>query len=214
MAVHVSHWRRPSTALVVADGTAGRGAVLHADARKMQREIAKDDRPFAAPWAALIEGALAHASGDRTGAKSALERAVSGFDRADMALYREATRWRLAELSHAPTRAPESWLSDHGVPNVRASFRSISTGRSGGERGIGVVGLAVEAAERHPTADHREAATRAHIVADDRETVGGIFFPPSVSGWSRKLSAGASEMTMTSWARISSKVKGKRSEMS
>ena len=35
-----------------------------------------------------------------------------------------------------------------------------------GEWRVGIVRLAVEAAERHPPADHREPAASAHIVAD------------------------------------------------
>ena len=48
-------------------------------------------------------------------------------------------------------------------------------GQELGERRVGVVRLAVEAAERHPPADHREAAAGAHIVADHREAIGHYF---------------------------------------
>jgi tetratricopeptide (TPR) repeat protein len=101
---------------------------LLADARAMQREIAKDDRPFAAPWAALIEGGLVYANGDREGARCALERAVVGFDRADMALYREAARLRLAELSGASKIAAEAWFSHQGIPDVRALVDALVPG--------------------------------------------------------------------------------------
>jgi hypothetical protein len=108
---------------------------LLADARKMEREIAKDKRPFGAPWAALVEGALAHAGGDRVGARDALTRAVVGFDRAGMALYREAARWRRADLSGSSAREDaDAWLKRQGVPDSRALVDALVPGFGRRER--------------------------------------------------------------------------------
>ncbi|MBX3219075.1 MAG: protein kinase [Labilithrix sp.] len=106
---------------------------LLADARKMRREIDKDTRPFAAPWAALVEGGLAHADADRSRALAALERAVAGFDRAGMALYREAARFRLGELSASPLRRDEAeaWMRRQGVPDPRALVDALVPGFRG-----------------------------------------------------------------------------------
>lgn len=106
-----------------------RGRLL-ADARRMAREIRRDGKPFAAPWAELVDGGLAYAGGDRAGACAALERAVTGFDRAGMALYREATRFRLGDLSAAPRRRDDAaaWMERQGVSDPRALARALVPG--------------------------------------------------------------------------------------
>ena len=48
-------------------------------------------------------------------------------------------------------------------------------GQKFGERRVGIMRLAVEAAERHPPADHREPPAGAHIVPDHREAIGHDF---------------------------------------
>jgi hypothetical protein len=93
----------------------------------MARAMAKDTRPFAPPWTALVEGALAQ---DRASARAALVRAVSGFDRAEMALYREAARWRLADLDGERSRRDEAeaWLAAQGVGDARALVDALVPG--------------------------------------------------------------------------------------
>lgn len=127
---------RARVALAAAERCAGgparegwtRGRLL-ADARRMAREIRKDTKPFAVPWADLVDGALAYAGGDRAGACAALERAVSGFDRAGMALYREATRFQLGELGSARRRGEaEAWMLAAGVPDPGALAGALVPG--------------------------------------------------------------------------------------
>jgi eukaryotic-like serine/threonine-protein kinase len=103
---------------------------LLADARDMARTMAKDKKPFGAPWAALIDGALAHLGGDRARATTSLQQAVDGFDRAGMALYREAARWRLGDLTGAtPERArADVWLRGQGIPDVPALVYALVPG--------------------------------------------------------------------------------------
>lgn len=123
---------------VAAAATLERGEARHgwtrerllADAGRMAKHVRKDSRPFAAPWAALIEGALRADEGDRRRAFDALERAIVGFDRAGMALYREAARWRLAELEGVPARRAEAeaWLEAQGISDPEGLARALVPG--------------------------------------------------------------------------------------
>ncbi len=90
---------------------------LLADVGRMAGVIAKDARPFAPPWAALLRGGLAHAGEDRARAMACLRDAVAGFDRAEMALYREAARFRLGELRGDDAERDEGagWLRSQGI---------------------------------------------------------------------------------------------------
>jgi hypothetical protein len=100
------------------------------DARKMHAEMAGDRRPFGPPWGAAIEGGLAWAAGDATGAREALGRAVAGFDRAGMALYREAARLRLAGLTGAVAERESAagWIRAQGVTDVAGLARALVPG--------------------------------------------------------------------------------------
>ena len=103
---------------------------LLADARVMQREIAEDGRPFGAPWSALVEGALACASGERSHAIASVERAVAGFGSAGMALYREAARYRLGELTGSREQLAEAsgWMQGEGISDLRALVGALAPG--------------------------------------------------------------------------------------
>jgi hypothetical protein len=110
-------WLRHARARVAIAAANGNDKLL-ADARKMARHIAKDTRPFGPPWALLIEGALRR---DR----SALERALPLFDRAGMALYREATRWQLGGSQRSQA---EKWLEGQGIGDPRALADALVPG--------------------------------------------------------------------------------------
>jgi serine/threonine protein kinase len=105
---------------------------LLADARDMHRAMVKDKRPFGPPWSALIGGALAFAGGDRVAAQRSLEDAMAGFERAGMALYREAARYRLGELASRTSLRDEAdaWLRGQGVPDPRALVDALAPGFS------------------------------------------------------------------------------------
>ena len=100
------------------------------DARAMHREMATDARPFGPPWAALIEAALAHADEDGNRTRAALERALTGFERASMALYREVTRLRLAGLTGSirDREDAEQWLRLQGIPDPGALTDALVPG--------------------------------------------------------------------------------------
>lgn len=105
-------------------------ALLLADVRQVHKTMAKDKRPFGPPWTALIEGALAHADGNRKHALVSLELAITGFDVAGMALYREAARYRLGDLTGNLARRDEAeaWLRSQGVPDPRAIVDALVPG--------------------------------------------------------------------------------------
>lgn len=84
------------------------------------RRLRRDSQPMAAPMGELIEAALDAAAGRSGRAAGLLRKAITGFDVAGLALYREAARWRLAELgqggdSRQLHAQAEEWMLGHGV---------------------------------------------------------------------------------------------------
>jgi hypothetical protein len=111
---------------------------LLADVGQMVAVIAKDARPFAPPWAELLRGALAHAGGDGARARACLKRAVAGFDGADMALYREAARFRLGELAGDAAQRDKgaAWLRGQGIGDPGTLVGALVPGFGGGPGGV------------------------------------------------------------------------------
>lgn len=104
-----------------------------ADAREQLTVIAKDPVGFAEPVACLIRAGLARLEGDRRAAEGELERAVRGFDREEMALYREAARYALGELrggreGAALVERAEAWMAAAGVVKPRALVAAMVPG--------------------------------------------------------------------------------------
>lgn len=86
------------------------------DARAQARAIRKDPKPFARPWADLLDAGLACAAGDDGGADCLLC-AIEGFERAEMALYRECARFALGQLtgeSRLRSQA-EMWMAGQDI---------------------------------------------------------------------------------------------------
>ncbi len=115
-------WLRGRVA--VACLAAGRGPLapedLHARAQALARTLSREDLPWGLVLATGLQAGLAAASGDTDGAKSSFEKAISAYDGLDMALHREAARWRLGGLlggeEGAAARAQaEAWLQERGV---------------------------------------------------------------------------------------------------
>jgi predicted ATPase len=122
---------RVALALAQQGGTTGwPPARLRADAARMRKHVAKDDRPFAAPWAAAIAAALAHGDGDSGRTQAALDAAVDGFERAGMALYREAARYQAGRLGARPDQCAqaEAALLAQGVGDVPALAEALVPG--------------------------------------------------------------------------------------
>jgi hypothetical protein len=111
---------RARTALALADRRRGPAAgedgpsrsELLRDAERQLQWLRRDRQRMAAPFADLIEAGLAHQRDDRDAADAALARAVDGFDRLDMALYREAARLALGNRRAA---AEGGALSDRAL---------------------------------------------------------------------------------------------------
>jgi len=103
------------------DGEAGpsRSELLR-DAEQQLRWLRRDRQRMSAPFADLVEAGLAHQRDDRDAADAALARAVDGFDRLDLALYREAARLALgrrrpAAEGDALSGKAMQWMADQGV---------------------------------------------------------------------------------------------------
>ena len=67
-------------------------------AERVANRIAKENMPYANPYAELIRAGIARQRGDDAAAVTQLERALKEFEAADMRLYAVATRRRLGEL--------------------------------------------------------------------------------------------------------------------
>ena len=106
-------------ALLAARGSGVPKDLLRRSVQESIARIAGGDLAVHAPFAAVLRGGLARHFGEPCKTRMALERAVAGFERAEMPLHREAVRMRLAafigdEASHA--RASR-WLAEAGVRN-------------------------------------------------------------------------------------------------
>jgi hypothetical protein len=90
------------------------------DAERHLRWLRRDRQRMSAPFADLVEAGLSHQRDDRNAADAALARAVDGFDRLDMALYREAARLALGQRRGAAegdalSTVALQWMADQGV---------------------------------------------------------------------------------------------------
>jgi hypothetical protein len=90
------------------------------DAERQLRWLRRDRQRMSAPFADLVEAGLAHQRDDRAAADAALARAVDGFDRLDMGLYREAARLALGRRQAASEGDAFSdralqWMADQEV---------------------------------------------------------------------------------------------------
>ena len=98
------------------DGTPKYVSAAGADARRVRRR----PLPPAVPTSDLLAGGVALASGDREGAKRALQAAGDGFGAQGLRLQQEVARWRLGELTggaegQAMVAATESYFRNEGV---------------------------------------------------------------------------------------------------
>jgi serine/threonine protein kinase/tetratricopeptide (TPR) repeat protein len=95
-------------------------ADLLRDAERQLRWLRRDRQRMSAPFADLVEAGLAHQRDDRDAADAALARAVDGFDRLDMELYREAARLALGQRRAAAdgdalSAGARQWMADQGA---------------------------------------------------------------------------------------------------
>jgi hypothetical protein len=95
------------------------------------RRIERDGIPTAMPFAALIRAGALRISGDHERAARLLEKAILGFDRAGMAMYRESARRCLGELlggQVGPTLVSTSqrWMEQEGIIKPEAMIEMLA----------------------------------------------------------------------------------------
>jgi eukaryotic-like serine/threonine-protein kinase len=98
---------------------AGRAALL-AEARSCAGRIARQASPWAQPTADLVFGAVAHLDGDDERARVLLDRAASGFQGVDMALFAAAARRCLGRLDAGDgaerlSADANAWMTAQGI---------------------------------------------------------------------------------------------------
>jgi serine/threonine protein kinase/tetratricopeptide (TPR) repeat protein len=95
--------------------------------------IEKEAVGWASPWAWLLRAGVAHLRGDEAASASLLDRAATGFDSADMALYAAVARRRLGESlggSQGGRLIAESdaWLHGQGIRRPDWIARTLAPG--------------------------------------------------------------------------------------
>jgi eukaryotic-like serine/threonine-protein kinase len=88
-------------------------------ARRDARAIASHRLPHCAPYASLLGASAAALAGDQQGSARLLSEAVSGFDRAGMALHREVSRFA------ASPGAGTGWFEEQGVVEPVRFLRAL-----------------------------------------------------------------------------------------
>ena len=111
-------WRRPA---------------LLADVRAQLHVIEKDALGCARPIGCLLRAGLAWLEANAPEARLRLEEAVEGFDREDMALYREAARYKLGALlggdeGRALQQRAREWMHAEGVVRPEALAAALVPG--------------------------------------------------------------------------------------
>ncbi|WP_437335462.1 serine/threonine-protein kinase [Sorangium sp. So ce394] len=103
------------------------------DARAQIRRIERDPLAAGAPIGQLLRAGIARVEGRAGEAARALEAAIAGFDRLEMALHREAARLALGQLAGgsagaAQIRRVEAWMAAQGVARPRALAAAVAPG--------------------------------------------------------------------------------------
>jgi eukaryotic-like serine/threonine-protein kinase len=117
------------------EGVAGqwRRSALLRDVRAQLRVIEQDALGCARPVDSLLCAGLAWLEGQRAEAQQRLEEAVAGFEREDMALYREAARHALGAVrggagGQALRRQASEWMEAQGVVRPEALAAALVPG--------------------------------------------------------------------------------------
>jgi tetratricopeptide (TPR) repeat protein len=101
-------------------------------ARRDAKKIASHGLGSGKGYSALISAALAHIAGDRAGALGSLATAVQAFDRAEMQLFREVSRYATGLLRGAEGSADiaeaEAWMKDQGIVVPESIVKCLAPG--------------------------------------------------------------------------------------
>jgi hypothetical protein len=122
---------RGATALACA----ARGGLPETPLQQLEKLAAGDARWLersklanAAPLAATLRASLAALHGNASGQRVALERAMRGFERADMPLHAHSCVLHLADLGAAHAAPALEWMEQRQIRNPRALARALVPG--------------------------------------------------------------------------------------
>jgi len=104
-------------------------------AEAVAQSLAKENMPYAHPYAKLIQAGVAHKRGDEATAVTLLEKALQEFEAAEMTLYAMATRYRLGELTGGDRgsdllREAEGWTTKQQIRNPAKVMNLMAPGFS------------------------------------------------------------------------------------
>ena len=110
---------RTAVAAAAAAAPSGRAALL-ADARRSAGKLERERARWAHPMAAIIRAGVARLVGDEVAALAALDRAIDGFDAAEMSMHAAAARGRRGTLrggdaGSADLAAMQAWMRSQSV---------------------------------------------------------------------------------------------------
>lgn len=130
IAVMLRHVRAGSAIACAARGGVPGWTVeqLRKDAATQLRALSRSSLPHAKPAAATLRAALAGLAGDSTSERAQLERALSDYEAADMALHAASCRLHLARRGGADDAEAETWLAGQGVLRPDAMAMSVLPG--------------------------------------------------------------------------------------
>jgi eukaryotic-like serine/threonine-protein kinase len=110
-------------------------ARLLGEARREARSLSREERPWAAPFAALIDASVLQMSGDRPGAIALLAAAADGLASCKSAHYAAAAHHRLAALlppgsprQRAASTASAAWFAAEQIDNGDEISRMLAPG--------------------------------------------------------------------------------------
>ncbi|MFO0762946.1 MAG: protein kinase [Byssovorax sp.] len=131
MRVHLT-FLRARTALAAAPDRALAGELL-AEVERAASLLSADALPGASAMAACLRGAIAARRGQAEAAAPELERAVAGFEAAEMALHAAVARHKLGvlrgEAGHAMAEEAEQWMQEQGAASPAQLSSMLLPGR-------------------------------------------------------------------------------------
>jgi tetratricopeptide (TPR) repeat protein len=124
---------RGRTALATAEERAPDRESLLRDAERAARRIERERMDYATPWGTLLRAGVAMERGKRELAVSLLQRAISSFDAADMALYATASRRRLGALlggdeGEGLVLAADAWMTSQSIASPARMTAMLAPG--------------------------------------------------------------------------------------
>jgi hypothetical protein len=131
--LRIEAWSLHARAALQVAATGHNREPMLAAAERLIRKIDRERAPWSAPYVPLAGAAMADIRGDRGSAVTLVERAIAGFESADMALHAAVARRRLGHLlggdsGQALVRAADLWMTDQQIKNPLGMCRLLAPG--------------------------------------------------------------------------------------